>query len=352
LKSLLNRGLSKGDEMMVSYKILSRLAIAGTCLALLAAGCTQVVKEPGVPITTSGQPSLTLKFVQGESATYKVVTEGTRSVTFEGSLSKDPALKGGQTGNRIEMTFTQEIESIDDKGSAVAKITIDQLKFHDTVKGDVVLDFDSSKPAGKVKALAQLIGQSYKIEIDPLGRVTRIVDTTEALAAVKAGPLARQKAQALLKPDTIKARHTISGIPAPAEKPVRAGDNWSKIENIDFDLMGAKAYEKIYVLKKVSKKAGRRIAVIEMNAIPTSETAQELYKKEGSNLFAKMFDNSIDTYAGRLELDMTTGEVRLYFEELKSEWLMVDPAADRSSDKEPDSMKMTAIRSHRLERID
>ena len=63
-----------------------------------------------------------------------------------------------------------------------------------------------------------------------------------------------------------------------------------------------------------------------------------------------MFDNT-ETYTGKLWLDLTTGQIEKYIEEFKSDWVAVDPLATQH-EKEPDMLRMTASRIHRIERID
>ncbi|MBA7676877.1 hypothetical protein ES703_85122 [subsurface metagenome] len=64
-----------------------------------------------------------------------------------------------------------------------------------------------------------------------------------------------------------------------------------------------------------------------------------------------MFDN-IETYTGRLELDLTAGKVEKYIEELQTEWVAVDPSAGQKDDKEPAVLTMSDTRFYSLEKID
>ncbi len=73
--------------------------------------------------------SLALKFSPGQSATYRVISEAVRTVEWEGELPSEPKFGGGRRHNRLEMTFTQEIESVDEMGNAVARITVKGLKY-------------------------------------------------------------------------------------------------------------------------------------------------------------------------------------------------------------------------------
>jgi len=333
---------------MVPNKTYFLPGLIAVCLLFGNTGCTPGPGEPGAKKLFPEQLTLALKFAPGQTAKYRAAAEAKKGLEFEGSLADDPAFKGGQTGTRIEMVFTQEIEQVQDNGRALAKVTINELKFHDISKNKVLLDFDSSEE--KDNPLAKLIGQSYTIEIDPAGQVSRVVEVAQARAAL-GGRVTGYRRAALLDNDAIMERHTIAALPDKTEQSARPGDDWSRIKTMPFGLMGTKVYERIYVLKGVKAKGGRHIATIEMNAIPTAEQAEQLHKEQPDNPFSKMFD-SIDKYTGSLTFDMTSGAVREYVEELKSEWLIVDPAAQPDSEKIPDALRMSALRLHSLERLD
>lgn len=356
--------------MMRQIRINRSFAAAVICLLILA-GCAPPVEKPVVTEVKPEEPVITkveleeeipkppevevttlaLRFTPQDSTTYKVITEGQRSVQFMGDLAKDTALKGGQTGNKVEMVFTQQIQSVDDKGNAVAKITIKGLKYLAKVKDDTVLDFDSSREGDQNNPLAKLIGQSYTMEIAPAGQVAAVIDIKEAQAAVRGGTSAHKRASALLEPNAIKERHTISALPVADKSRLHAGDTWSSIKDFSFGLMGTKSYERIYTLKEVEDAGSRQIAIVEMNAIPTSETAEQLHKEQATSDFSKMFD-STQAYTGQLKLDLTGSKVEKYLEELQLEWIIVDPSAKQQGDKEPDTLKMVVTRLYSLEKID
>ncbi len=304
---------------------------------------------------------LALKFTQGDSTTYKVIAEAQRDVKGEGALSEDSAFKGGATSNRVEMTFTQQIQTVDDKGNAVAKITIDELKYLAKVKDNVTLDFDSSREKDQNGPLYELIGQSYTIEITPAGQVSNIIDCSQAQAAVEGDSPDNQAASILLKPKAIKLRHTIPALSITEKKqsfdgelrtvePLRPGDKWSNVKPFSFGMMGSKSYERIYTLKDIEDVDNCRIAVVQMKAIPSAEMAEELHQEQAPDFFSKMFDNT-ETYTGGLKLDLSAGKVKEYFEKLQSEWVAVDPEAGQKANSEPAALRMTATRFYRIELV-
>jgi hypothetical protein len=107
----------------------------------------------------------------------------------------------------------------------------------------------------------------------------------------------------------------------------------------------------VYELKDVKKSKGARIAVAEMNAVPSVEHAKEMHQTQVTNAFQQMADNT-ESYTGRLELNLDTGSVVEYADSLKTEWLFVDPAFRGDEQKKPNTLRMAALRVVHLEKID
>ena len=372
---------------MVPEKIVRSLAVIVICSLLLTVGCASLVEETVEPkivveeekptVVEEEQPKvveeekpkvveeekpkvvekekpaveLALKFTPQDSTTYKFTTEAHRSIKWEGPVSNEPAFRGGNTSSRIEMTFTQQIQSTDEKGNAVAKITIESLRYLSIIRDNPALDFDSTREKDQNNPLAKLIGQSYTIEITPAGRVSKIIDVNQAQEAVRGSSSANKTALALLSADAIKNRHTISAIPDTDKNRLRTGENWSRIKTFSFDLMGSKSYERIYTLKDVTDTDNLRFAVVEMKANPTTEMAEEMHKEKTIVDLSRMFENT-ETYTGRLNLNLTDGKIEKFQEKLQSEWVAVEPAVGQKENKEPAVLKMTAARFHSLEQID
>lgn len=317
---------------------------AGAAPAIQETAATEVKPNEKGPTV-----QLALKFTPQDSTTYRVVVEADRSVTWEGPLPEKPAaFKGGHTGNRIETTFAQRIQSVDDKGNAIAEIKIEALKYLSKAWNDVVLDFDSAREQDKNSPLQKLIGQRYVVQMSAAGQVLKIVDANEARAAVTGNLSAHKTALALLSPEVIKQRHTIPALPPGEKSRLSPGESWSSTVTFPFDMMGSKSYEKIYTLKEIKDADDRQFAVADMNAVPSSEMAQELHKEQTTNPLEKMFDTN-ETYSGQLKLDLTAGKVEKCLEELRIEWVIVDPQA--KDDKEPAALRMTATRFYSIEKI-
>jgi hypothetical protein len=333
-------------------------------MLLLTAGCTKPVEKPADTKTESPESTpvkvepeeqkqtakLALKFVPEDSTTYKVTKDADNSLTWESpDANKPKGFTGGHTGRKSEITFIQQIQNIDDKGNAVAKITIKQLKYLLTIKNDITMDFDSSRQQDRQNPLYKLIGQSYTIEMTTSGEVTKIIDANDARAAVKGTSAADKTAANFLSDEAITERHTIPALPPADKSQLSTGGNWSSIKSFSFTMMGAKTYEKIYTLNEIKAVDNHRIAIAQMEAVPSAEKAKEQYEEQSASFFANMSDNT-ETYRGELKLDLTKGKVEEYSEELITEWLIVDP--NPKEGEPPAALKMGAVRSYSIEKID
>ncbi len=338
-----------------------RAAVSSVIFALVVtAGCANVSQKPAEPqqpseeklktIEQSGPLELALKFVAGDSTTYRVIRNSEKSAKWEGPLPPGPQrFPGGHTGNRVEMTFTRQIQNINDVGNAVAKITIKELKYISKVRDNITLEFDSAEQHDPTSPLAKMIGQSYTVELTPSGQVARVIDANDIRAAVQGISRANDVADALLGEDAVKELVGIPGLPDSDKSRAQPGDTWSKIESFSFELMGPKSYEKIYTLNEVQQAGNRRTAIVAMNAVPSTEQAKELYKEqESATSLSKMFDNK-EAYTGELKLDLTGGKIEVCREELTIEWFFVDP--NPKANEQPAALRMTAQMSYSLEKV-
>ncbi|MBN2316468.1 MAG: hypothetical protein JXM79_21250 [Sedimentisphaerales bacterium] len=322
---------------------------AAICILLLSTGCANSV-------------TLVLKFTPQGSTTYRLARENDRSVEWEGEEENKPkGFTGGHTGNRMEMTFTQKIRSVDDQGNAVAEITIQSLKYITRVKSNVTMDFDSSSRKDPNNPLIKLIGQSYTIELTPSGEVSKVIDVGEARSAVIGDTSGHEMATNLLSDEAIKDRHAISALPDANESSLSIGESWSYIKSYSFDLMGIKSYEKIYTLENIrdpffalfmrilrKNQRDHRIATAFMEAVPSVENAKTLHKELATSEFSQMFDNT-EQFTGELKLDLTDGTVVECREELLIEWFIVDPNPE--DDERPAALRMTATRISNIEKM-
>lgn len=321
---------------MMSNKITVRLAAVLICSVLLMSGCS----KPAM---------MALKFTPQDSASYRVRTLNEDSVKFEGESLKSSDLKDRSNSRMVEMVFEQRIQNVDDKGNATARITIKGLKYLDVVKGSTVIDFNSSRQSDSASPLSKLIGQGYTIEITPAGLVSKVTDTADAIAAAGTGSSAARAASDLLSPAVVTRRHSICELPKPGSNQLKVGQSWTNTKGFSFGLMGSKSYEKIYTLKDVKDVGGHRIATAEMKTIPAQGGAEQLRDERSISMLAKMFDTT-DAYSGVLELDLNSGSVVKYSDELRSQWVAVEPPEEQKGGQ-PAVIRMNSVRLHAVDKV-
>jgi hypothetical protein len=308
----------------------------------LAGGC-QNGWQAAAPV------ELALKFVSGQTGTYKVVSEAQKSVEWLGSPESRPAaFKDGRAGHRVEIMFEQQVQEVREDGSADVQITIEALKYTGGVQGNVGLDFDSARDRDPNNPLAKLIGKSYRLQISAQGQVLALLDVEPVRQAVRGDSLTAGTALKLLSDEVIRERHEIPPLMALKEARVRPGQTWSDIKTFSFAEMGVKSHERVYTLTGL-RHADGRVAVVKMKAIPSAATAAQVHREQTGGLFSGLADNT-GRYEGRLELDLDSGSVRVYSEEMRTEWVVVDPSAAPESGRPP-AIKMAAGRLHRIERV-
>jgi hypothetical protein len=311
------------------------VTVIGVCVLVAAGGCA------------GKKASLSLKFTPNETSTYKVVTETVKDYKFEQPSVNQT--KTQQTLSKAEVVFDQTIQSVEPGGDAKALITIKEVKYLVKNPQGTTLDFDSAREADKKNPLEGLVGLSYVIKITPAGEVVAVEDAQKAREAVKGDSMELKTAQALLSDDSIKQRHTLVALPSAKEASAKT---WSKVKGGPAGMLAPRSYEKVYTLKEVKNEGGKQVAVVEMNARPSSVKAADMPKDEakGMGFFEKMFDNK-ETYAGEMLLDLSTGKVNSYSEKLKSDWVAVEPADEVKSDKGPDVLTMGFSYSYSIEKV-
>jgi hypothetical protein len=292
---------------------------------------------------------LRLKFSTGQTATYKVTTETQKSLQWLGAASARPAgFTDGRSGNHIEITFEQRVREVRDDGGAVVDVTIQSLKYTGEMRSDAAVDFDSGRDRDPNNSLTRLIGKKYGLQMSGRGQVVALLDIEPVRQAVRGGKVGDNTALKLLSDEEIKDRHQIMPLLALPENPVRPGQTWSDTRTFSFGMMGAKSFERVYTLKAVEAGEGR-LARVAMKAIPSSAAAAQMHQQQTASVFSTMFD-SAESYEGRLDLDLDRGQVRRYVEEMRTEWTVADPAG-AADGGQPEALKMTARRLHRLEQV-
>ena len=310
-----------------------------------------VTAETPVVAEVNAEPgfALALTFAEGQKATYRVVSETERSLKWEGNAAKKPAsFHDGRTGHRIDMTFEQQVQEVDGEGNAVLVVTIKALRYLGLALQRVALDYDSSRPQDLDSPLTKLIGQSYTIKMTPKGEVAAIVDAATARQAAEGNLPANKTAAKLVSDGTIRERHEIAALMASKTTAVQPQEQWSDVKAFSFGMMGAKTYERLYTLDAVDENNGT--ATVQMTAIPATVAPGQVVQGQATNPFAGNFDNT-ESYTGRLNLDLGTGQIKEYVEELRIEWITADPAALAGGESDPAVLKMGVAESYHLERL-
>ena len=287
----------------------------------------------------------------GQEETCKVANQMKRIIKWEGAIPSKEIPEESFSDEKMEMVFTRHIENKDENGNAIARITIDSLKYISVVKNQTVVDFDSSSPADANNPLAGLIGQSYTITVEPNNYISSITNLPRANVLFKGMTMADNIGKNILSADAIRGIHSALLLSPPGHEHLSPGDKWSQIKTFGFGMMGIKSYEKIYTLKDVQDINGRKVAVITMNAIPSSEVEPKYSEQQGRGVSPTMFDTN-ETFTGQGELDLTDSCVQNYSENLKTSWIAaIPPSVTKAPDaNQPTVLKMTAVYSYKLEK--
>lgn len=307
-----------GKDKDMSHKISSVLIVACACMVL--AGCNP-------------QAELSLKFNQDDAAVYKVVSESTMNFKF--AMPSNNKFSEKLTKTRVEMTFKQQIENVDAQGVAIANITIQDLKILQVKENDVKFDYDSQKEADKKLAPAGLIGQSYKISIDPTGKV-KVVDAKKANASIKRS-VAGVNIKGIVSDAAIIRRHEILSLSNMEKANVAVGDTWSTQEKPPYKILSSKTYEKVYTLDEIKSDDDSKIAYVSMNAIPAG-SAEGNPVTMMAGMAPGLSMDSEDSYKGSMTFDVDSGIVLTHGQVLEVSTIATDT---RAKDKDPDVLTIT-----------
>lgn len=295
-----------------------------------------------VVISGCSQPvSMNLQFSPNQTADYNLTTEVIKDFRFEQpNLGK---LREEQSKTRIETGFSQTINTVDENGHAIAKITLNDLKIEIINKDQTVIVYDSQK--GKSSPLSKLIGQSYIIRISPQGTVEAVemID----LSKIGISGVEKKVAEGFLSEEAVVKRHTLSAMPQQAST-VSVKDTWSQIVPSPPGLLAPKSYEKVYTLASVEE----NVALVTMAAEESTEQANGMLSSAGGvGIFANMFDNT-DDYTGLMKVDLISGQVLKAEETLISTYTAMEMPPEGDPEKGPDTLTMTFTNRIQLKKLD
>lgn len=301
---------------------------------------------PAAPVEQEQGLTLALMPITGEQITYRVSSRSQRRIKWEGSVGNDEMFKETHNDNNLELTYNEDITNVDKNAGATAQITIEKITCRSVVKNNMVLDYDSSRAADANNILSKLIGLGYGIQFTPENRIPTVFNLARGRSLMSGTSVAARMGLKIFSPELIRIHHGTLSLPGP-KRTVKKGDTWSRIKTFDFGLMGLKSFEKIYTLKEVEESGGRRIADIEMHAIPTAKVERRFKKRQNEVQLPENFDSN-DIYTGQAKVDIDNGRIESCHEQLHANWVAAMPGKGQ---KEPVVLKMSAIRTYDLEKI-
>ena len=348
---------------MTTKGIFRCVIVAGIFCGMFVWGCEQQAKPGGTeakplaqaqapvkaPAQAKAQVKIALRPSIGDLATYKITTQARRTTKWQGPVPDKAVFEENFNEERVEMVLTQHIQSVDPNGIAVALVTIDGVKCLFSNKNTASVDFDSSRRSDANDPIMKLIGQTYLVEFSPSNNISAVDDLPRAMMTMKDGTPSGEAGVSILYPDAIMGRHGAMQLPEPGQEMLKPGEKWSRIKTFVFGKMGLKSYEKIYTLKEVRDADGRKIAVIDMNTIPSSEVEPKYLSQQAEVDMPKTFDTN-DSYTGGGEFDLKAGRIENYHEDLEASWTVALPAKQGDT-SEPVVLKMSASRVYSIERV-
>lgn len=311
---------------------------------------------PSEPNEAAAQPekiALFLEFEPGTKIRYQVTTEAI--ITMEGpeTAVQNNALTAPfpKVSELSEVVFTQEILGPlpEDTNMVVALITIDQVSYVRRSSGQPDLAFDSQKSADHNSPFAKLIGQTYTIEISPLGYVPGVFNLRPARLAVRGPTPAHAAALEMLSPPAIFPRHGYFSLPGPDVGSLAVGGRWRGVQQLtlkapgtDINRLGTHRFDKIYRLQSVKKQPVGTVAEVIFEGSPIPRRTPDGRPADVPFLSC--------SYLGGGEFNLDAGRVESYMERL--EVRMPLPAAGSAPAEGPESRIVIATRNCWVQRLD
>jgi hypothetical protein len=297
-------------------------------------------------VTQVDQPAfkLTLKYEIGQTVTYCLSTEVTRSVEFEGIRADNKklgAFSSAMTGRLYDVTWTQRVQDLDPNGQALLSIKITGLGYKGFRVGELTVDYDSTRAKNAATALADLLGITYHVRLNTKGHVLEVMGVEQALARLDNGKADIQTAKHLISDAVIKTRHTVKALNSAPDQAAKQG-TWTDSEAFSFGKMGSKRFDKTYTCLGVKEDT----PLVEVSLKGTESPGRNLTRAP----VPKMPLASKDQYIGMLVLDTKTGQIKTYHETLAVDWVVED--AVRKNGAEPRKIHMTQRQAFLLERKD
>ena len=263
---------------------------------------------------------LSLNIEVGTKTCYQVTTEAVTAIGNVQNAIQSNALiaKLPKVSELSEVVFTQEILGTlpEDANTVVALITINQVKYIRTSPGQPDLVFDSKKSTDQNNPFSKLIGQTYTIEINPLGYVPGVFNLRPARLAVRGPTPAHAAALELVSPTAIFPRHGFFSLPGSDVGYLAVGDRWRGVQQYtlrapgtNIDPLGTHRFEKIYQLLSVKQQPVGTIAEIVFEGSPIPRQTQNDQPADIPFLSC--------SYTGGGEFNLDVGRIEGYLEHLE-----------------------------------
>ncbi|MFC1604688.1 hypothetical protein ACFL5F_06635 [Planctomycetota bacterium] len=338
-------------------------ALVGMILAIGLLGCSPLPRqnaspelpvvsaEPNEAATLSEKITLSLEFEAGTKTRYQVTNETVTAIEKPETAAQDNASAAPfpKVSESSEVVFTQEILGPlpEDANMVVALITIYQVRYIRTFTGQPDLAYDSQEPADQNSPFAKLIGQTYTIEINPLGYVPGVFNLRPARLAVRGPTPAHAAALDLVSPPAIFSRHGFFSLPGPDVGSLAVGDRWRGVQQVtlrvpgtDMDRLGTHRFDKIYRLQSVKQRPVGTVAEVVFEGSPIPRRTQDGRPADIPFLSC--------SYAGGEEFNLDAGRVESYLEHLEVRM----PLPGNESPPDEEGRIVIATRSCWVQRLD
>ena len=312
-----------------------------------------VPAEPNEASAQSEKITLSLEFEPGTKTRYRVTTEAVTAMEGPETAVQDNASTAPfpKVSESSEVVFTQEILGPvpEEANTVVALVTIDQVRYVRTSPVQPGLAFDSQEPADQNSPFAKLIGQTYTIEISPLGYVPGVFNLLSARLAVRGPTPAHAAALELVSPPAIFRRHGSFSLPGPDVGSLAVGGQWRGVQQVtlkapgrDMDRLGTHRFDKIYRLQSVEQRPVGAVAVVVFAGSPRPRRSPDGRLAEVPFLSC--------SYVGGGEFNLDAGRVEDYLEHL--EVRMPLPGTGSPPAEGPEGRIVIATRFCRVQRLD
>ncbi len=327
-----------------------RFSVNASVLVCLlgAVGCSgSIAKVKAAETAMQGDQSLcklTLQYKLGQTVTYSLSSEVTRSVEFEGIQADNKelgAFSSAITGRLYDVTWTQKVQETDPNGKALLSIKITGLAYKGFRVGELIVDYDSRRAQNSATALADLLGISYQVRVNAKGQVLEITGVEEISARLDKSMADVETAKHLVSDAVIKTRHTVKALNSAPDQATKQG-TWAGANTFSFGKMGRKLFDKTYTCLGGKENT----PFVEVSMKGTENPGRTMTRPP----VPTMPLDSRHEYSGLLILDAGAGQIKTYHETLAVDWIIKDSAPKNGA--EPRTIHMTQRQAFLLERKD